>query len=146
MLSGYIPNSSPEDIRYRKTWWDIAFIGYYIIFFSFVREILAIKVSQPVAKYFGLKRESKIDRFGEQTYALFYFAFFGAWGYVRQTDILRKSLTNRYILACHDPTADILVQHGGILGRSELSYLPFLMSYDWHQVLQVIPNGIWNQN
>ena len=88
MLSGYIPNSSPEDIRYRKTWWDIAFIGYYIIFFSFVREILAIKVSQPVAKYFGLKRESKIDRFGEQTYALFYFAFFGAWGYVRQTDIL----------------------------------------------------------
>lgn len=130
LLSGYIPTSSPEDIRYRKTWWDIVFLGYYIVFFSFVRQILAIKVSQPVAKYFGLKRESKIDRFGEQTYALFYFAFFGAWGYVRQTDNLSKCPTNRYVLARHDPIADILVHYGGILGRLVLSILPSLISYD----------------
>ncbi|KIM46094.1 hypothetical protein M413DRAFT_65240 [Hebeloma cylindrosporum] len=87
LLSGYIPTSSPDDIRYRKTWWDLAFISYYIVFFSFVREILTIKVSRPLAKYFGLKRLSKVDRFGEQTYALFYFAFFGAWGYRVMTQL-----------------------------------------------------------
>lgn len=130
LLSGYIPTSSPEDIRYRKTWSDIAFIIYYVVFFSFVREILAIKVSRPLAKYFGLKRESKIDRFGEQTYAFLYFAFFGAWGYVCQTYNLRKCPTNNYVSARHDPVADILVQDGGILGRSELSFFPFLIGYD----------------
>ena len=44
--------------------------------------MVAIYISKPAAKYFGIKR-SKFDRFGEQTYALFYFAIFGAWGYVR---------------------------------------------------------------
>jgi len=122
LLSGHIPTSSRDDVRYRKTWWDIAFLGYYVVFFSFVREILAIKVSRPLAKYFGLKRESKIDRFGEQTYALFYFAFFGAWGYVRQIYNSRKRLTNRYVLACHVPIADILVQDRGILGRSVIIF------------------------
>ncbi|KDR83649.1 hypothetical protein GALMADRAFT_219480 [Galerina marginata CBS 339.88] len=80
-LTGHIPTSSPDDPRYQKTWWDLAFLAYYIVFFSFVREALALKVSQPAAKYFGLKRESKIDRFSEQTYAMFYFMVFGTWGY-----------------------------------------------------------------
>jgi len=43
--------------------------------------MIAIYVSKPAARYFGLKRASKIDRFGEQTYALFYFMIYGAWGY-----------------------------------------------------------------
>ncbi|KAF8970934.1 TLC domain-containing protein [Flammula alnicola] len=80
MVAGYIPTSTPEDPRYRKTWWDIPFIAYYVVVFSFVRQSLAIHVSQPLASYFGLRRESMVDRFGEQTYALFYFTFFGAWG------------------------------------------------------------------
>lgn len=40
-------------------------------------------MSRPIAKWFGLRRETKIDRFGEQMYALIYFAVMGAWGYVR---------------------------------------------------------------
>ena len=81
-ISGYLPDSKPDDPHYRKSFWDLAFLLYYIVFFSFIRETIAIYVSRPAAKYFGLKR-SKFDRFGEQTYALFYFTIFGAWGYVR---------------------------------------------------------------
>ncbi|KAF8973622.1 TLC domain-containing protein [Flammula alnicola] len=87
MITGYIPTSSPEDPRYRKTWWDIPFIAYYVVVFSFIRQLLVIKVSRPLARYFGLKRETKVDRFGEQMYALFYFMFFGAWGYRVMTQL-----------------------------------------------------------
>jgi acyl-CoA-dependent ceramide synthase len=82
LISGYLPDSKPDDPHYRKTYWDIAFLIYHIVFFSFTREMVAIYISKPAAKYFGIKR-SKFDRFGEQAYALFYFVIFGAWGYVR---------------------------------------------------------------
>ncbi|RXW22909.1 hypothetical protein EST38_g2959 [Candolleomyces aberdarensis] len=81
LLSGYIADSKPEQPRYAKSYNDLIFLAYYIVFFSFVREYLAIKVSRPVARYFGLRKEGKIVRFAEQFYALVYFAFFGAWGY-----------------------------------------------------------------
>ncbi|PPQ68014.1 hypothetical protein CVT26_007377 [Gymnopilus dilepis] len=82
LLKGRVPGSPPEDPRYQKSWWDLAFLAYYVVFFSFVRETLAAKVSRPLAKYFGLKRESKIDRFAEQAYAVFYFMISGTWGYL----------------------------------------------------------------
>jgi len=82
-ISGYIPTSSPNNPLYQKSWCDLLFIAYYVIFFSFVREALCVNVSRPVARYFGLRREHKIDRFAEQMYAMFYFLVFGAWGYVR---------------------------------------------------------------
>lgn len=53
----------------------------YIVVFSFIRESLSSKVSRPLAKYFGIRNENKIDRFAEQMYALVYFTVFGAWGY-----------------------------------------------------------------
>ncbi|KAH9474447.1 Sphingosine N-acyltransferase lac1 [Psilocybe cubensis] len=87
LLSGYIPTSSPDDPRYRKSWWDIAFVAYYIVFFSFVREYLSLKVGRPLANYFRLRRESKVDRFAEQTYAFLYFMVFGAWGYRVMTQL-----------------------------------------------------------
>ncbi|KAF5387711.1 hypothetical protein D9615_000494 [Tricholomella constricta] len=81
LLSGRIPTSSPENPRYAKTYLDLLFLAYNIVFFSLVRQLVAVKLCRPIAKYFGLKREAKIDRFGEQGYALVYFMFFGAWGY-----------------------------------------------------------------
>ncbi|PPQ93570.1 hypothetical protein CVT25_005562 [Psilocybe cyanescens] len=87
LLTGYIPTSAPDDPRYRKTLWDLAFLAYYVVFFSFVREYLALKVGRPAAKYFRLKRESKVDRFAEQTYAFFYFMVFGAWGFRVMTQL-----------------------------------------------------------
>lgn len=82
LLDGHIPPSSPEDPRYRKSYWDLAFISYYVVFFSFVRQALAYKVSFPLARYFGLRKEAKIDRYAEQAYAFVYFAVSGAFGYV----------------------------------------------------------------
>ncbi|KAF8913992.1 TLC domain-containing protein [Gymnopilus junonius] len=81
LLKGRVPGTASEDPRYQKSWWDLAFLAYYVVFFSFIRQSVAIRVSRPVAKYFGLKRESKIDRFGEQTYALLYFGASGICGY-----------------------------------------------------------------
>lgn len=90
LLSGYVPDSAPGDPRYKKTYYDVVFIAYNIVFFSFVRQAISIYVSKPVARYFGLKREAKIDRFAEQAYALVYFSFFGVMGYVNQFNISLK--------------------------------------------------------
>ena len=118
LLKGRVPGSPPEDPRYQKSWWDLAFLAYYVVFFSFVRETLAAKVSRPLAKYFGLKRESKIDRFAEQAYAVVYFMVSGTWGYVRCSSCLRLYLGLTYLfLACHVPPAYVLVQHKRILAR-----------------------------
>ncbi|TFK43451.1 TLC domain-containing protein [Crucibulum laeve] len=87
LLSGYVPTSSPDDPRYAKSYYDLLFLAYYIVFWSCIRQSLALYVSNPLAKYFGLKREAKIDRFGEQFYAMVYFAFFGAWGYRVMTQL-----------------------------------------------------------
>jgi len=81
-LSGHIPTSAPHDPRYAKSYHDLIFIAYNIVFFSFVRQLITVNLCRPVAKYFRLKREAKIDRFGEQGYALVYFMIFGAWGFV----------------------------------------------------------------
>jgi len=80
-VSGYVEGSSPEDPRYAKTWWDFAFLAYYVVFFSAVRQLLCVSVAGPIARYMGLRRQGKIERFGEQFYALVYFTIFGAWGY-----------------------------------------------------------------
>ncbi|KAI0318702.1 TLC domain-containing protein [Amylostereum chailletii] len=74
------PTGDPNDPRFRKGWLDIAFVAYYIVFWSFIRQVITIHLLRPVARYFKLRTEAKLDRFGEQGYAMIYFAFFGAWG------------------------------------------------------------------
>lgn len=98
IISGHIPTSSPSDPLYRKTWWDLPFIAYYIVVFSFIRESLSTKVSRPLARYFGIRNENKIDRFAEQMYALVYFTVFGAWGYVRAFSHVVTYLTHFFCL------------------------------------------------
>ncbi|KAF9557254.1 longevity-assurance protein 1 [Agrocybe pediades] len=80
LLSGYITTSSPDRPLYRKTWWDLAFVAYYSVFFAFFRTSFALNVSRPAAKYFRVRRQ-KIDRFCEHLYSVVYFFTFGAWGY-----------------------------------------------------------------
>lgn len=79
-ISHRVPESSAEDPRYQKGWFDLVFIAYYVIFWSFVRQSFLIYVCHPVARWFGIKKEAKIDRFGEQAYATVYFAIMGSWG------------------------------------------------------------------
>ena len=119
LLSGHVTESSANDPRYTKSHLDLPFLAYYVIFFSFVRQILVIRVARPLASYFGIRKESKIDRFGEQFYALIYFTIVGAWGYVRT---VRLVVDSTYSLTCwtahYGAIAHLLVQDGRILARS----------------------------
>ncbi|KAK1236479.1 sphingosine N-acyltransferase lag1 [Marasmius sp. AFHP31] len=81
LLSNPVSTSSPADPRYAKSWGDLIFIAYHIVLLSCVRQTVTVKICRPIARYFGIKKETKLDRFGEQGYAVVYFAFMGAWGY-----------------------------------------------------------------
>ncbi|KAI0068641.1 longevity assurance proteins LAG1/LAC1 [Artomyces pyxidatus] len=74
------PTGDPNDVRYRKGYLDLVFLAYHIIVFSFLRQVAMIYICYPVARYFGIKREAKLARFGEQGYAILYFGIFGLWG------------------------------------------------------------------
>ncbi|KAG5342530.1 hypothetical protein C0989_000658 [Termitomyces sp. Mn162] len=122
LISGLVPTSSPDDPRYQKTYLDLLFIAYNVIFFSLVRQLIVIKVCTPVARYFGLRKSGKIERFGEQGYALVYFGFFGAWGYV--SDFLLSTIPHSNLfLAYHVTAPDILVPDRVLL---DWSVVPFL--------------------
>ncbi|TBU32801.1 TLC domain-containing protein [Dichomitus squalens] len=79
-ISHRIPFTSDDDPRYRKGWLDLAFIAYYIVVWSFVRQAITIYICRPIAQWFGIRKEAKLDRFGEQGYAVLYFAFTSSWG------------------------------------------------------------------
>ncbi len=81
-ISHRVPASSPEDPRYQKGYLDLVFIAFYVVFWSFIRQSITLWFLRPLAKWFGIRRELKLDRFGEQGYAVAYFAFTGLWGWV----------------------------------------------------------------
>ncbi|KAF9268067.1 longevity assurance proteins LAG1/LAC1, partial [Marasmius fiardii PR-910] len=81
LLSNPVASSPPDDPRFAKGWGDLLFIAYHIVLFSLVRQLVTINICRPIARYFGIKKEGKLNRFGEQGYAVVYFAFMGAWGY-----------------------------------------------------------------
>jgi len=80
-LGGYVDGSDPADPRYGKTLGDVAFLAYYVVFFSLCRQLVVFDLGVPVARFFGLRKPAKILRYGEQLYALLYYSAFGAWGY-----------------------------------------------------------------
>ena len=82
-ISHHIPTSSPDDPRYAKGYLDLVFIAYYVVFWSWVRQVATLNICWPLARWFGIRKTAKLARFGEQGYAVLYFAFMGAWGIVR---------------------------------------------------------------
>ncbi|RDX52547.1 longevity assurance proteins LAG1/LAC1 [Lentinus brumalis] len=78
-ISHHIPTSSPGDPRYRKGYLDLVFIAYHIVFWSFVRQMILVYLLTPVARHFRVKK-AKLVRFGEQGYAMLYFAAMAVWG------------------------------------------------------------------
>lgn len=74
------PTDDSADPRYRKGYLDLVFVAYYIIFFSFLRQSVTSYLCRPFAQYFGIRKEAKLARFGEQGYAVFYFVISGLWG------------------------------------------------------------------
>ena len=81
-ISYYLPDSSPDDPRCGKGWLDLVFIAYYIIVFSFIRQFTLFKIVHPIARRLGIRKQAKLDRFGEQGYAMLYWGSMGFWGAV----------------------------------------------------------------
>jgi len=80
-ISHPVESSTPDDPRYQKGYLDLVFLAYYVIFWSFVRQFVTLYACLPIARYFGIKKEAKLDRFGEQGYSFVYWGIMGAWGY-----------------------------------------------------------------
>ncbi len=107
-ISHYIPSSSPDDPRYQKGYLDLVFVAYHIVLWSFVRQSITIYICRPIARYFGIKKAAKLDRFGEQAYAVIYFAVMGAWGVVRLGSARSRSSLLWYA-AHHVQTTNMVV-------------------------------------
>ncbi|BFZ57700.1 sphingosine N-acyltransferase lag1 [Savitreella phatthalungensis] len=74
-----IRGSTPQ--VYGKGYWDLAFVGFYVVVFTFTREFCMQFILAPVARFYGL-RKGKVQRFMEQGYTIMYFscsASFGIW-------------------------------------------------------------------
>ena len=75
------PSAAPDaPIQYGKGARDFAFVGFYIIFFSFTREFLMQRLIRPIALYYGIRSRAKLARFMEQFYTGIYFGVFGPFG------------------------------------------------------------------
>lgn len=105
------PTPSPaDDPRYRKGWLDLVFVAYYIVVWSFFRQAITIHFFQPIAKWFGIKKSSKLVRFGEQGHAMTYFAVTSCWGLVSTTIQLIAMPRLIVLSACYATTANLVVQ------------------------------------
>ncbi|POY76456.1 hypothetical protein BMF94_0657 [Rhodotorula taiwanensis] len=74
------PELGEDSQRYGKGPRDLAFLSFYIIVFSFLRQSVTEYLVRPLARNLGLKTESKVQRFMEQAYAVVYFSTSGAFG------------------------------------------------------------------
>ena len=70
----------PRFLRFGKGWLDVCFIAYFIVIFSFLRQVLTMHVFKPLAKRWGIRAEQKQTRFAEQGYALTYWGIAGIFG------------------------------------------------------------------
>ncbi|GAA5942238.1 hypothetical protein JCM1841_002079, partial [Sporobolomyces salmonicolor] len=66
--------------RYGKGPRDLAFLAFYIVVFSFLRQSITEFLIRPLARRLGLKTQTKQARFMEQAYAFVYFSASGAFG------------------------------------------------------------------
>ncbi|KAG8865229.1 hypothetical protein FRB96_000119 [Tulasnella sp. 330] len=75
-----VGDSEKGSTLYRKGYGDIAFLAYYVVVFSFLRQFLTLHIFRPLALQFGIRKERTVDRFAEQGYAIFYFTISGTLG------------------------------------------------------------------
>lgn len=66
--------------QYGKGMNDFYFVGFYALFFSFLREFLMCVVMRPMARLLGVRKPSKVKRFMEQSYSMFYYGLSGPFG------------------------------------------------------------------
>nr|GAT59919.1 predicted protein [Mycena chlorophos] len=80
LLSGRVSSSPAEAPRYAKNYLDLVFIAYYVIFFSCFRQLVTINMFGHIGRAYGIRKQGKLDRLGEQGYAVVYFLLSGLWG------------------------------------------------------------------
>ena len=80
-----VPGSPDSDPRYQKGVLDFVLIAYYIVFWSLCRILIAGRLFTRIGRFYGLKKEGKLDRVGEQGYAIVYYTASGLWGLVRSS-------------------------------------------------------------
>lgn len=114
-VSHLIPSSLPKDPRYAKGGLDLIFVAYHIVVFSFLRQFVTLKVIRPVAVQLGIRTERKLDRFGEQTYAMLYWGSMGVWGMV--SAFLPSCFSTSYLIKMSSISCQ-LCQLGGIQLRT----------------------------
>lgn len=103
--------------RYGKGPLDLAFLGFYIIVFSFLRQSVTEYLVRPLARNLGLRTESKVQRFMEQAYAVVYFSASGAYGLVRRVSVSfrRHPRSHRHAAVRHVEARFVVVSDGALL-------------------------------
>lgn len=130
-ISYEVADSPQEDPRYAKGPRDLAFLAYHIIVFSFIRQFTLFNLIHPIALSLGIKRGSKLERFGEQAYAVLYYGTMGAWGIVSGVNIILSMLmTISEFSANHEGISYMVVSDTILLdrfARKNLSLIWFLI-------------------
>lgn len=72
-----LDTSTPQ---YGKGPWDIAFVAFYALVLTFIRDFIMQELLQPLARAGGIKSRGKQARFTEQMYTACYTAFSGPLG------------------------------------------------------------------
>ncbi|KAJ3364028.1 sphingosine N-acyltransferase lag1 [Allomyces javanicus] len=70
-LPGTLSLSLTEPL-YAKGWWDVAFVAYYVVFWTFARSTVIDYAIKPLARAAGVPRRLW-DRFGEQGWLVVYY-------------------------------------------------------------------------
>ena len=116
-ISHRVPDSPPDDPRYQKGYFDLLFVAYWIIFWSWFRQVLTMDICWPIARRFRIKKEAKLARFGEQGHAMVYFAIMGTWGWVSADIEYARSSHIDGRKAYYGTIADLVVSHRTFLDR-----------------------------
>ncbi|AEO59647.1 hypothetical protein MYCTH_2308111 [Thermothelomyces thermophilus ATCC 42464] len=80
LFLSYKLDDQHEHVQYGKGPRDIAFVSFYTVFLTFIREFIMAMVLRPLARYCGIRSRAKQARFMEQMYTVCYFAFAGLLG------------------------------------------------------------------
>lgn len=74
------PEAGETEQRFGKGPKDLAFLCFYIVVFSFLRQSITEYIIRPFARRLGIKGETKTQRFMEQAYGIIYWGSSGALG------------------------------------------------------------------
>jgi acyl-CoA-dependent ceramide synthase len=71
-LSYPVQKSPSDEILYGKGYWDIAYIVFWVLVLTFVREFTMQYLLKPLGQYAGIRTKNRLTRFMEQGYILIY--------------------------------------------------------------------------